>query len=164
MCFQPPDLKHPLHSLPLCMTVLGCMEPTSTHVCPPPAHEGLQGLWKKRAQGSPGLCCSIPPGSTQRHISSKLLWPPGYQPKGPSQPTPPSPLLARCWETPYMHPAQPTGSVTAPCPEPQALLPPSGPPLVLCCPRGTACCSTMQPTHTDFIPARLVSPGCHKHT
>lgn len=72
-----------------------------------------------------------------------------------------------CWPgagTPHhVHPAQPTGTVTAPCPGPQALLPPPGHPLVLCCPRGTACCSSLQPTHTNFIPAQLVAPGCHKH-
>lgn len=49
-----------------------------------------------------------------RHVSSNLLWPPRYQPKCPLQPAP-SPLMPgtdMC--------TQPTGSVTAPCPKPQA--------------------------------------------
>jgi len=32
-----------------------------------------------------------------------------------------------------------------------------------CCLRGTTCCSSSQPAHTNFIPARPVSPGCHEH-
>ena len=125
---------------------------------PSASSQAAAGTVEEEGSGQPCPAASLL--AARRHISSKLLWPPGYQPNGSLQPTS---LLARCWETRHAHPAQPTGSMTAACPEPQAPLLPSGRPLVLCCPRGTACCSSPQPTHTDFIPAWLVSPGCHKH-
>lgn len=98
-CFQALDPKHPPHSPLLCMTVLGCIEHVSTRMGPPPAREQLQGLWKKRAQGSPALCCSIPPGSTQTHVQQAPLAS-RIPAQGPSADNTPSPLLVRCWETP----------------------------------------------------------------
>lgn len=150
--FQPLDLKHPLHLLPLCMTVLGCTEHIGTHVGPLPAREQLQGLWKQRAKGSPA--------STQTHLQEAPL---ASRVSAPWSIAATTTTAGWALGDPHVHPAQPMGSMTAPCPKPQALPLPLGCPLVLCYLRGTTCCSSPQPTHTDFIPAQLVSPGCHKH-
>lgn len=78
----------------------------------------------------------------------------------------PCPLL-QCLS--WQHTVTSPGSSSGPahgqcaCSLPQDPLPPSRHPLVLCCPRGTACGSSPQPAHTDFSPDQLVSPGCHKH-